>query len=156
METGVPPSNSHRRPESFDRVAELYERARPTYPAELVDDLVRLSGLHDRSRVLEVGAGSGQLTVPLASHGFQLIAVEPGEHLAAIARQKLDSHPKTTVIVSPFEEWALPPEPFDLVVSATAFHWLDPAIRVQKSYCCASSRWGLSHCRDALGRWARA
>jgi hypothetical protein len=37
------------------------------------------------------------------------------------------------VVVSAFEDWPLPAQPFDAVVSATAFHWLDPAIRVGKS-----------------------
>jgi SAM-dependent methyltransferase len=81
---------------------------------------------------LEVGCGTGQLSVPLAEHGAELVAVELGQHLASIARRRLDRFPDASVIVSAFEEWELPPEPFDIVTSATAFHWLDPAIRVKK------------------------
>src|SRR5919202_313975 len=52
---------------------------------------------------------------------------------AAVARRKLARFPATRVEVAAFEDWPLPPEPFDTVVSATAFHWLDPAVRVTKS-----------------------
>jgi SAM-dependent methyltransferase len=37
------------------------------------------------------------------------------------------------VVTAAFETWPLPPEPFDVVFSATAFHWIDPAVRVVKS-----------------------
>ena len=37
------------------------------------------------------------------------------------------------VEVAAFEAWPLPPEPFDTVFAATAFHWLDPAVRLAKA-----------------------
>src|SRR5438477_9057108 len=55
---------------TLDDVAELYERARPTYPDELFDDLVALTGLKPRSRVLEIGCGPGKATLPLAGRGL--------------------------------------------------------------------------------------
>ena len=60
------------RRESFDEVADLYDMARPGYPLSLVDDLVELTGLHSGTRVLEIGCGTGQLTLPLAEHGASL------------------------------------------------------------------------------------
>jgi SAM-dependent methyltransferase len=83
--------------------------------------------------VLEIGCGTGQLTVPLAERGCQIVAVELGAHMAAIARRKLAHFPSVHVVVSPFENWPLPAEPFDAVVCATAFHWIDPSVRVTKS-----------------------
>ena len=53
--------------------------------------------------------------------------------LRADARRNLERFPRVAVVVSPFEEWPLPAKPFDLVVSATAFHWVDPEIRVVKA-----------------------
>ncbi|MEU8346676.1 class I SAM-dependent methyltransferase [Spirillospora sp. NPDC048832] len=32
-----------------------------------------------------------------------------------------------------FEDWPLPEDPFDAVVSATVFGWIDPAVRVSKA-----------------------
>jgi SAM-dependent methyltransferase len=83
--------------------------------------------------VLEIGPGTGQATVPLAERGCQVVAVELGAHLAAIARRKLARFPTVRVVTAAFEDWPLPPEPFDLVLAATAFHWIDPAVRVVKA-----------------------
>ncbi|MCW3099984.1 MAG: SAM-dependent methyltransferase [Chthonomonadaceae bacterium] len=121
-----------RRRESFDGVAELYEKARPGYPQMLVDDLVELTGVGKGHRVLEIGCGTGQLTVPLAEREVTLVAVELGAHLAEVARRKLASFEHVEVVIADFDTWLLPDEPFDLVVAATAFHWLDPASRLRK------------------------
>ena len=56
-----------------------------------------------------------------------------GPNLAAVARRKLTRFPNARVVEGAFEGWPLPPEPFDAVVSATAFHWLDPSVRVTKT-----------------------
>lgn len=116
----------------FDGDAELYERARPRYPSGMVDALIERAGLGPGSRVLEIAPGTGQLSVPLAETGSSLTAVELGPALAAVARRNLAPHPRAHVEVAEFEAWPLPPEPYDLVVCATAFHWLDPAVRVPK------------------------
>jgi SAM-dependent methyltransferase len=83
--------------------------------------------------VLEIGPGTGQATVPLAERGCRIVAVELGAGLAAVARRKLARYPRVEVVVAAFEDWPLPPDPFDLVLAATAFHWIDPAVRVAKA-----------------------
>ena len=82
---------------------------------------------------MEIGSGTGQATLPLAKRQYQVTAIEVGPNLAAVARRKLAHFPNVAVTVSAFETWSLPPEPFDAVVSATAFHWLDPSVRVTKA-----------------------
>ena len=118
---------------TFDAAAVRYDRVRPTYAAEIFDDLAALAGLKRGSRILEIGCGSGQATVALAERGYDITAVDLGTELAAIARRKLEGHPNARVVVGAFEDWPLPNEKFDAVVSAAAFHWIDPAIRVAKS-----------------------
>jgi ubiquinone/menaquinone biosynthesis C-methylase UbiE len=118
---------------TFNEAAELYDRARPGYPADLVSDLARLAGIGPRSRVLEIGCGTGQLTLPLAERAGEVVAIDIGADMAARARRKLARFPSARVIVAAFEDWPLPDQPFDSVVSATAFHWLDPAVRVHKA-----------------------
>jgi SAM-dependent methyltransferase len=118
---------------TFDEVAELYDRVRPGYPDQLFEHLAALGAIGPGHRVLEIGCGTGQATVPLAERGCQVVAVELGARLAEVARRKLARFPEVTVVTAAFEEWPLPAEPFDLVLSATAFHWIDPAVRVLKS-----------------------
>jgi SAM-dependent methyltransferase len=117
----------------FDQAAELYDRARPGYPVQLIADLAELAGLGPGGRVLEVGCGTGQLTVPLAARGCAIVALDIGADMALLARRNLACCPSAQVFVSAFEDWPLPADPFDAVVSATAFHWLDPAVRVTKA-----------------------
>ncbi|MFR0354778.1 class I SAM-dependent methyltransferase [Streptomyces sediminimaris] len=119
--------------ETFNEDAERYDRARPRYPRTLVEELARAADLGPHSRVLEIGPGTGQLTRPLAESGCRITAVELGDALAAVARRRLAAFPHVDVRVAEFESWDLPPEPFDLVVSATAFHWIDPAVRLVKA-----------------------
>jgi SAM-dependent methyltransferase len=118
---------------TFDSVAELYDRARPRYPAALFDDLARLAGVGPGCRVLEIGPGTGQLTVPLAERGCEIVAVELGPRLAAVARRNLRDFPAAEVVTGDFETWPLPAERFDLVIAATAAHWLDPAVATAKT-----------------------
>ncbi|MEJ8852485.1 class I SAM-dependent methyltransferase [Variovorax rhizosphaerae] len=121
-----------RRRESFDEVARLYDSARPGYPRALINDLLDFTALREGGRVLEIGCGIGQLTVPLAELEVFLVAVELGANLADVAREKLSRFGRAEVIVADFDQWVLPDQPFDLVVAATAFHWLDPDRRIQK------------------------
>jgi SAM-dependent methyltransferase len=84
--------------------------------------------------VLEIGCASGKATLPLAGRGAAITCVEIGPDLAAEARRNLadfDVH----VVDADFETWE--PEPgttFTLVFAATAWHWIDPAIRYRKAW----------------------
>ncbi|WP_371480859.1 class I SAM-dependent methyltransferase [Kitasatospora sp. NBC_00315] len=118
---------------TFDEDAELYDRARPGYPPELFEDLAELAGVGPGCRVLEVGAGTGKATVPLAGLGCRITAVELGAEMAAVARRNLAGHGAVEVVTADFETWPLPEEPFDAVVAATAFHWIDPAVRMTRA-----------------------
>lgn len=118
--------------ETFDQVAELYDRARPRYPLQLFDDLARLTGLKAGARVLEIAPATGIVTVPLARRGYDLTAVELGQHLGEVARRNLQPYANAMVEIARFEDWPAPPEPFDVVCCATAFSWLDPEVRLEK------------------------
>jgi SAM-dependent methyltransferase len=118
---------------TFDEDAERYDRARPGYPAALFDDLAALAGLTAGDRVLEIGPGTGQATVPLAERGYRIVAVELGARLAAVARRNLAAFPDVEVVDAAFEEWPLPAERFRAVVAATAFHWIDPEVGLARA-----------------------
>ena len=127
------PLHRHRLRTTFEEVPELYERARPTYPAQLFDDLTALAQLPEAAHIVEIGCGTGQATIPLAKRGYQITCIELGEQLAAVARRKLSMFPAVEVITANFETWAPPHAEFDALVAFTAFHWIDPELRYEKS-----------------------
>lgn len=111
----------------FDDVAETYDRVRPGYPEALFADL-RSAGLAPGTTVLEIGCGTGQATGRLAAVAAEVWCVELGPTLAHRARQRLAELGHVHVLVGSFEEIELPVDQFDLVFSATAFHWVDPSV----------------------------
>ncbi|MGI5127037.1 class I SAM-dependent methyltransferase [Pseudonocardia sp. CA-107938] len=117
---------------TFDAVAERYDAVRPRYPDALVAELVELAGIGPGSRIVEIGSGTGQLTVPLAATGADVTAVELGPQLAAVARRNLGGFPRVRVVQDAFERVDLPDGAFDLVVAATSFHWIDEGARFAK------------------------
>lgn len=129
-----------RRRDSFDSVADLYHAWRRPYPPAVVGLVIDAIGIRSGTTVLEIGPGTGQLSAGLCRAGAALIAVELGPNLARLTREHLASFPTAQVVTAAFEDWPLPPEPFDGVCSATAFHWLDPAVRFAK--CAAALRPG--------------
>jgi SAM-dependent methyltransferase len=118
---------------TFEDVPELYDLARPSYPAPLFDDLAALAPLPDAARILEIGCGTGQATIALAERGYQITSIELGERLAAAARRKLSAFPGVEVINADFETWRAPHAEFDAVLAFTAFHWINPDVRFEKS-----------------------
>jgi SAM-dependent methyltransferase len=118
---------------TFDQVALQYDEARPGYPEALFDDVVTLSKIPQGGRILEIGCGTGQATVPFARLGYRILCIELGEDLAAGARHKLDAYPWVEVRTGAFEDWLTEEGAFDLVISATAFHWIDPKVAYPKA-----------------------
>jgi SAM-dependent methyltransferase len=120
---------------TFDRAGDLYQRARPDYPDELFDQLVAVTGSRAGDRLLEVGCATGKATLPLARRGFRITCIELGPQLVAAARRTLCDYAEVKVVEGRFEEWALPPgERFDVVFAATAWQWIDPAVRYRKAW----------------------
>ena len=120
-------------PERFGALAQAYDRGRPTYPAELIEDVLALCD-PARQRIAEVGAGTGKATELLASAGWDLLAIEPSEEMAAIARRRCRHLPQVQVVVSSFEDSAVEPGEFGLVVSAQAWHWVAAPTRTIKAH----------------------
>jgi len=118
----------------FNEVPELYDRVRPGYPDELFADLVTITCMDEGSSVLEVGCGTGQATRSLAALGCAVTAVEPGVEMAALARQRLAPFGNATVETSTFEQWDDRGRRFDLLVAASAWHWVDPLIGWRRAH----------------------
>lgn len=115
---------------SFDADVAGYEAAPPGYPDALFDLLSARCGLGSAARVLELGPVTGQATVPLLDRGATVVAVEPGVAMAARLRERVEGR-NCTVVEAEFEQ-ADVRGPFDLAVAATSFHWVDPALGLDK------------------------
>ncbi|MBM7799101.1 SAM-dependent methyltransferase [Microlunatus panaciterrae] len=109
-------------PMHFDAHAEIYDRARPPYPDALWIRLQEQGWLRRGTRVIELGAGTGQATGPMLQAGAAVTVVEPGEALADRLRRRW---PEAAVHVATAESMPVPPATFDLAVAATAVHWFD-------------------------------
>jgi SAM-dependent methyltransferase len=106
------------RASSFGADAEQYDRARPTYPSELVDDLMA-DGPHD---VVDIGCGTAKAGRLFVERGCRVVGVEPDARMADVARRHLP-----VVEIAAFEEWDGAGRQFDLAISGQAWHWVEPA-----------------------------
>jgi ubiquinone/menaquinone biosynthesis C-methylase UbiE len=120
----------------FDGVAEAYDRVRSGYPPELVERATVRGRLSAGSRVLEIGCGTGKLTELLAAHDLDIDAVDPGANMIAFAKRRVGPDAQVRFHVGRFEDVDLPEGAFEAVFSATAFHWVDPAIGWAKAAAC--------------------
>jgi SAM-dependent methyltransferase len=111
--------------EAFGADPANYHAARPHYPEAVWQALRERANLGPGIDVLEIGAGTGLATEHLLAHQpARLVAIEPDTRLADFLRLRF-ADPHLEVLTKPFEAADLPIASFDLVASATAFHWLD-------------------------------
>jgi SAM-dependent methyltransferase len=153
---------------SFGSVAEQYDRHRPSYPPQLVQDAIAYAGAHPGDRALEVGPGTGKATLLFAARGLRVTAVEPDDEMAAVARRRLaeagiEAEILSADFESAFDRAGVPEHAFKLVFSATAWHWVTPALRNRLAARALVSGgalapfwnrpdWGVNPLRQQLGR----
>jgi ubiquinone/menaquinone biosynthesis C-methylase UbiE len=119
--------------QTFNDVAVEYDNFRPSYPKELFEDVIRFSDIKKNAKILEIGCGTGQATKGFIDEGFNNITcIELGDQLANIARKKFEHEKNLKVYNSSFEEWEGQASYFDLAISATAFHFIEPQIGYRK------------------------
>jgi len=118
----------------FNEQAQLYQKYRPHYPEALFDTLAAQAHLTPGSRLIEIGPGTGQATIPMAQRSYKIIAVELGKELADATQQELSGFGNVQVINESFEDVELPDNAFDLIYAATAFHWVKPEVKYAKPH----------------------
>ena len=104
--------------ESFGVAAEEYERARPEYPAAVVEWIVP----EGARAAVDVGAGTGKLTRALCERGLEVTAVEPSEGMRARLEAGL---PAVRALAGSGERLPLADSSVDLVTYAQAWHWVE-------------------------------
>jgi SAM-dependent methyltransferase len=113
----------HPAAESFRSVADLYEKARPGYPAAAVALLLGRLGLRPGRTVVDLAAGTGKLTRELVPSGARVVAVEPLAEMRAVLARVV---PGAEAVAGTAEALPLPDGSVDAVTVAQAFHWFDP------------------------------
>lgn len=119
---------------TFDTVATLYEKLRPGYVDKLYQTIFDYIPIHESSNVIEVGIGGGQATLPILRTGCKLTAVEYGENFSELCREKFRDYPNFSVITGKFENIDFENEAYDLVFSASAFHWVPEEVGYSKVF----------------------
>ncbi len=121
--------------EPYKGIAGIYDEIRPSYPDELIKDIISTTSIKSHDRILEIGAGTGKATIQFAKKGYGIQAIEIGEDMAEILRDKCSIYSNVTIDVASFEEWrCCEDQKFDMIYSAQAFHWIDKDIKYQKCY----------------------
>jgi ubiquinone/menaquinone biosynthesis C-methylase UbiE len=106
--------------QGFSAAADVYERARPSYPQEAVDWLAERLGIGPGRDVLDLAAGTGKLTRLLEPLGARVIAVEP---VAEMRVRLVEAAPSVDALDGTAEAIPLADGSVDAVTCAQAFHW---------------------------------
>jgi ubiquinone/menaquinone biosynthesis C-methylase UbiE len=115
------------RPGAFAGVADDYVRYRLPYPHALLDDLLARAGLPPNPRLLDLGCGTGRVSLPIAGHFAEVVGVDPEPAMIAAGEREAQRLGVTHIrwSVARAEDFAAPLANFDLVTCGEAFHRLD-------------------------------
>ena len=116
----------------FDSNVIDYDRLRPKYVEEMYKKIFEYANINKDSKILEIGCGTGQATERFLKTGANLLAIEPGEKMASFCTEKFNENENFKIINTTFENAELGESQYDLVFSATAFHWVDEKIGYKK------------------------
>ena len=118
----------------FDDNSEIYDNVRPGYPQEIYEKISKHIILDKNSRILEIGAGNGIASQEIYNNWqSKMVLIEPGENLCKLLYNRFKNNEDIevkNVYFEKFESNYL----FDIIISATAFHWLDLSVKYNKSY----------------------
>jgi SAM-dependent methyltransferase len=111
----------------FAGTSESYARFRPGYPGEFFDDLIRRFRLDGSGRLLDLGCGTGQLTIPLAQHFSEATGMDPEPDMLTAAAQHAVAGKVGNVTWVRGGSADLPGQlgRFRLVTMGRSFHWMD-------------------------------
>lgn len=119
---------------TFDTVAQQYEKLRPEYVPALYEDIFKYKQLDKTSHAVEVGIGGGQATLPILKTGCKVTAVEYGKNFSELCRYKFREFPGFSVVTSKFEDFPYESNSYDLIYSASAFHWVPEEVGYPKVF----------------------
>lgn len=110
----------------FDNIATIYDKYRPTYPIELINNVIEKCHFNDKNiQIADIGAGTGIFTQMLINDGREIIAIEPNKDMRDVLIKKFEDNNSVEVIDGSAENTNIKNNKMDLVTVAQAFHWFD-------------------------------
>lgn len=103
----------------FSSHSQLYQKARPSYPKDVLDEI--LKHVNERTCAWDCGAGSGQFTQLLSPYFEEIVATD-------LSQQQLDQAPvlsNVQYLAQPAEHNEFASASFDLITVAQAIHWFN-------------------------------
>ena len=119
---------------TFDTIASSYDKFRPSYPDELYKVIFDYIFLDETCCAVEVGIGGGQATLPILNTKCNVTAVEYGQEFSKLCKEKFREYPNFSVVTGKFEDVDFDNNSYDLVYSATAFHWIPENVGYPKVF----------------------
>jgi len=117
----------------FNEDAAKYDKMRPLYVKELYSDILGYANLSE-AKVLEIGIGTGQATLPFLKQGFQITAVDLNSAMIEFSQKKFFMYKNIDYINQAFEDIVSKNDDYDIIYSASAFHWIDEQVGYPKVY----------------------
>lgn len=118
----------------FNEIISDYEIARPGYPSQLYVDIVEYSMIKNDAKILEIGPGPGQATDYFIKKGYTITGLEIGDKQVKYLSAKYADYPNFNAVCTSFEDYNCLNETYNLIFSATAFHWIKPEVGYPKAY----------------------
>lgn len=117
---------------TFNKNPDAYFKYRPDYPVDLYHDIFESIELDENSYLLDIGVGAGKELIPFMQKNMFIDAIDIGNNLIDYTNQKYSNYKKLNSICISFEQYPVYQSKYDIVFSATAFHWIDSNIKYDK------------------------
>ena len=111
--------------ERFTGKADIYQKYRPTYPEELMEYLYTQAGFAQKSKIADIGSGTGKFSRLLLERGSTVFCVEPNEEMRQSAEKDLSGFENFISASGNDKNTGLQDKSVDFVTVAQAFHWFD-------------------------------
>lgn len=116
--------------EQYDRVATKYDRRWSSYITNTLSFLQNWTQISSQDKVLDIACGTGEFErlVLTQEPTQEIVGVDISEKMLAIARQKLHAYPNVSFHTAPASALPFCDNSFDLVVSASSFHYFEDPV----------------------------
>lgn len=140
----------------FSSTERFYADHRPGYGDAAVEYVVDRFGVDGQSRVLDLGCGAGQLTLPFAAHAGEVVGMDPNPEMLAVGRERAKAAGIENVgwVEGSDADLHEGLGPVRLTTIGRAFHWMDRDRTLERLRGCTDSGGGVALFgdREALHR----